>query len=161
MSYNSKKTIASLIAGVMLVAAYAVYALGEHSPAPDNLKSWAIAMLAFIGIGVAVVIVVQIVFHIALAIGIAAKEQGRDDKEVERIISSSMVEDEREKLINLKSAHVGNVCAGIGFIAALAALALGMSAVVALHVLLGAFAVGSVIEGFVGVYFYEKGVRNG
>ncbi|MDR1598687.1 MAG: hypothetical protein LBS11_02260 [Oscillospiraceae bacterium] len=161
MSYNSKKTIASLVAGAALVIAYTVYALGKRSPAPNNLESWAAAMLVFIGISVAAVVVIQILFHIAFAIGIAVKEQDREDKKVERIISSAMVEDEREKLISLKSARVGYICAGIGLIAALAALALGGSAVAAFHILFGAYAVGSIAEGIVGVYFYEKGVRNG
>ncbi|MDR1531874.1 MAG: hypothetical protein LBS62_06775 [Clostridiales bacterium] len=147
MSYNSKKNISSIAAGILIIAAYAVYAFGERAPAPDDLKSWATAMLVFIGIGVAAVIVIQIIFHIVLAVGIAAKEQDCNGKEVERIISSSMVEDEREKLITLKSAHVGYICAGIGFIAALVALACGWSAVAALHILFGTSAVGSVAEG--------------
>lgn len=161
MSYNSKKTVASVITGILLVAAYVAYALGTRSPAPDNLKAWAIAILIFIGIGVFAIIVVQIAFHVALAIGIAAKEKERSEEKIKRILSSSMVEDEREKLISLKSARVGYFCAGVGFIATLIALVFGLSAVVALHILLGAFAVGSVAEGIVGVYFYEKGVRNG
>ena len=109
MSYQSKRTIASIIAGLLLAAAYVAYALSERAPAPDNLKSWAAVMLIFIGIGVAAVIIVQIVFHIAFAIGAAAKEQDHDGKKIERILSSFMVEDEREKLISLKSAHVGYI----------------------------------------------------
>jgi ABC-type multidrug transport system permease subunit len=160
MSYNSKRTITSIAAGVILTAAYIIYALGERSPAPDDLKSWAVAMLAFIGIGVAAVIVTQILFHIAFAIGIAVRENERDDKEIERILSASTREDEREKLINLKSSRVGHICAGVGFIAALVALAFGWSAVTALHIMFSASVIGSVAEGIVGVYFFEKGVRN-
>lgn len=161
MSYNSKKTITSVVAGVLLNIAYIIYALGEHSPAPDNLKSWAIAMLVFIGIGIAAVIVIQIIFHIVTAIGIAIKEQEHDDKEIERHLLSLVVEDERDKLISLKSTHIGYVFVGIGFVVALAELALGMSSVVALHTLLGAFSVGSIAEGIASICFYEKGVRNG
>ena len=161
MSHNSKKTIASMVAGILLIAAYTIYALGEHSPAPGDLKSWAIAMLVFIGISVAAVVVVQIIFHIAAAIGIAAKEHECGDKEIERNLSSLMVEDERDKLIGLKSSHIGYIIAGIGFVLALVGLAFGMPGVVALHVLFGAFAAGSVAEGIATVYFYEKGVRNG
>ena len=72
-----------------------------------------------------------------------------------------MYEDERDKLINLKSSRIGYVCAGVGFIAGLIALAFGISAVVALHIIAGAFAVGSIIEGCVSVYLDEMGVRNG
>ena len=158
MSYNSKKTIASMIMGVLLAAAYIIYALSDSSPAPDDLKSWATAMLVFIGIGVAAVIVIQIIFHIALSIGIAVKEQGKDDKTMERIIASIVVEDERDKLISLKSSHIGSVFAGIGFVAALVALTFGTSVVTALHILFGMFSVGSLAEGIVSVYFYERGI---
>jgi len=118
-------------------------------------------MLAFIGIGVVMIITVQIAFHIAFAIGIAVKENERDDKRIKRIFSVSTHEDEREKLIKLKSSRIGYTCAGLGFITALATLALGCQTVTALHILLGACALGSVAEGAVSVYFYEKGVRNG
>jgi hypothetical protein len=161
MSCSSKRTIVSIIAGLILIAAYAIYALGATAPAPENLKGWAIAMLVFIGISVAIAIVIQILFHITLAIGIAVKERQCEDKEVERIISSTVVEDERDKLISLKSSHIGYICAGIGFVAALVALAFGMTSVAALHILFGTFAAGSIIEGIVSVYYYEKGVRNG
>ena len=161
MSYNSKKTIANMVAVALLIAAYIIYALGERSPAPDDLKSWAIAILAFIGISVAAVILIQIAFHIAAAIGIAAKELEYSKNEIERNLSSFMVEDERDKLISLKSLRIGYILAGIGFVLALVGLALGMPAVRALHVLLGAFAVGSIAEGIATVYFYEKGVLNG
>jgi Asp/Glu/hydantoin racemase len=57
--------------------------------------------------------------------GIAVKERKQHEKKVEGIISSSMAGDEMDKLISLKSAFVGCLCAGIAFIAALAALALG------------------------------------
>ena len=161
MSYKSKRNLISMVAGVLLVIAYTIYALGKASPAPDDLKTWAVAMLIFIGISVGIMIVIQILFHIGLAIGIAVKEKENDDKKVERIIESSMYEDERDKLINLKSSHIGAVCVGVGFVAGLIMLALGVSAVVALHIIAGAFAIGSIIEGCVSIYLDERGVRNG
>ena len=159
MSYNSKRTIASIIAGVILIAAYLIYAFGERSPAPDDLKSWATAMLVFIAIGVAATVVIQILFHIALAVGIAVKEREQDDKTVERMIASAVVEDERDKLVGLKSARIGYAIAGAGFIAALVALAFEAPVVAALHIPFGAFATGSIVEGIVSVYFYEKGIK--
>jgi hypothetical protein len=150
-----------MAAGGALAAAYAVYALGSHAPAPEDVKSWAAVMLIFIGVGAVALIVIQILFHIAFAIGVAVKERESGDENIERRISSSMFEDEREKLIGLKSARIGYSCAGAGFAAALAALAFGMSVLPALHILFGAFAAGSLIEGGASVYLYERGVRNG
>jgi hypothetical protein len=161
MSYNSRKTIVNMAAGIVLVVAYLIYALGSNAPAPEDLQSWATAMLVFIGIGIAAIIVIQILFHIAFAIGVAIKEGESSEENVERVISSSMVEDEREKLIGLKSSVIGYVCAGVGFIAALVALALGSSALIALHILFGTSILGSLVEGAVSVYLDERGVHHG
>lgn len=159
MTYNSKKSITSTISAILLIIAYIIYAFSENSPAPDDLKAWATLMLVFIGVGVVMLIIIQIIFHIALAIGIGMKEN--EDKAVGRILSSSMIEDERDKLISLKSSHAGYICVGIGFIASLVSLIWGMTSVVAFHILLGSFAGGSVIEGILNVYLNEKGVHNG
>ena len=161
MTYNSKRTIASMIAGILLLAAYLIYALGNRAPRAGDLRGWAMAILVFIGIGVVGVVLVQILFHIALAIGIAVKEREKDSKKIERIMAASMVEDERDRLIGQKSAHIASVCAGVGFVAALVVWAFGGATVPGLHILMGAFAVGSLLEGAVSVRLHEGGVRNG
>ena len=161
MSYSSKKMIISTSAGILLIIAYIIYALGGTAPASEDLKSWAAAMLIFIGIGVASIIVIQIIFHIVLAIGISVKEKERDDKEVERIVKFAMFEDERDKLIDLKSSYIGYTFAGLGFMAALVALVCGLSAVIALHILFASIGVGSLVGGAVSIYYHERGIRNG
>ena len=161
MTFSSKRTIASMTAGIALYAAYIGYSLSSNAPKPDNLQTWARIMLVFIGIGVVVVIIIQILFHIIAAIGIAANEQDYKGEKINKIITSSMVEDERDKLINLKSMHIGYTVAGLGFIAVLAALALGLQALYALHILFGFSGAASLIEGILSIYYYEKGVGNG
>jgi hypothetical protein len=163
MIYNSKKTIANTIAGVLLAIGYIIYALGNSAPASDDLKGWAVAMLIFVGIGVAAIIVIMILFHIGYAIGVAVKEEVRSGnkkggKEVERIINSSMVEDERDKLIERKSDRVEHIFAGVGFIGMLIALACGASAVTALHIMLGATSGGMLVGGCVNIFYHERGV---
>ena len=158
MSYSSKRTIVSMTIGILSFAAYLIYALSGRAPALEALKSLALAMLVFIGICVVVQIIIQILFHIALAIGITIKEKEHDDKKIERIMSVTTLEDEREKLISLKSAKFGYICAGLGFIAALITLAFGFSTLFALHIMGGSFAAGSLIEGSASVYFNEKGL---
>jgi hypothetical protein len=159
MSYNSKKTISSMAVGALVFIAYIVYALGETAPVITDLRAWAVAILIFIGIGVAVTIIIQILFHIAYAIGIAIKDG--DDKRVDRIMKVSMVEDERDKLIMLKSSQIGYICASFGFAAGLLVLVLGLPVLFILHIMFGSFAVGSIVEGGVSIYHYESGVRNG
>jgi len=161
MSCASKRTLLSMGVGIMLLVVYVAYALGGASPAPEDLKAWALAMLIYIGACIAAGIIIQILFHIVLAVGLSIKEKAHDDKKVERIIKSSMLEDERDKLISLKSSHIGYAFAGFGFVAGLIALAIGVSAVITLHIMAGAFAVGSVIEGCVSVCLNERGVHNG
>jgi len=157
MSIKSKRTLTSIITGAIFLVAYAVYALGRDFSSTD-LKSWAILLLIFIGISIAAMVLIQILFHLIFAVGTAVKEHEKGDREVERIIEASVVEDEMDALINLKSGHVGSICTGLGFVAALAALALSVPAAIALHIMFGASALGSLIEGGVSIYFYERGV---
>jgi hypothetical protein len=164
MTYNSKKNVIGMAAGIIVVAIYIAYAFVGNTPAQGDIQEWAKLILIFIGIGVAAQIVIQIIFHIAFAISIAAKEhaQGRTpDENVERKMSAEMIEDERDKLISLKSSRIGNICAGVGIMIAFFALAGGAPVVIALHIIIGSFAAGSLIEGCTGIYFHERGVRNG
>jgi len=166
MSYTSKRNIVSVVAGIALIIAYIIYAIGANAPATEDIKAWAVAVLVFIGIGVGIQIVVQIVFHIALAVGIAVKEEIKaGDKKggetAERIIKSEMLEDEWSKIIGLKASRVGSWFVGAGVIATLISLAVGAEMVIALHILFGMSALASVVEGITGIIYHERGVRNG
>lgn len=161
MTYKSKRTLTSIVAGILLGIAYIVYALSHRAPTAGDLKGWAALMLVFIGVSVAALIVIQLLFHIGYSIGVTVKESGGDERNTERIVASAMVEDEMDKIISLKSLRIGYTCFGIGFIATLVALALGATGVVPLHILLGSVFLGSTIEGCVSVYLYERGVQHG
>ena len=168
MSYQERRTIVSIISGILVVAAYCMYAFGRYnSGAVDegDLKFWASTMLIFIGIGIAATIVIQIVFHILMSIGIAVskkiEDENYDDKEIEKSIDAEMVEDEMDKLIELKSMRIGFVIAGIGFISGLISLVLGYSAAVMLNILFFSFSGGSVLEGVTQLYYYRRGLING
>lgn len=165
MSYQEKKVVTSSFTGALVLAAYCIYAFGQYNRGevpPGDLKFWAGAMLIFIGIGVAAAIVIQIIFHILISISIAVKEKMRDeqcdDKEIEKSIELEMVEDERDKLIELKSMRVGFIFAGIGFVGGLVSLLLSYSPVVMLNILYISFCVGSLLEGAAQLYYYRRGV---
>lgn len=162
MAYQQKKIITHIIAGVLFLSVYCVYAfikLTSGAAVTDDLKFWAGTMLVFIGIGIAAMIVIQIVFHIFFSVSIAVKEKIRnhecDDKGIEKSIKQEMVEDERDKLIELKSMRVGVVIAGIGFVAALISLVLNNSPVIMLNILFISFMAGSVLESFARLYLYK------
>jgi hypothetical protein len=164
MSYQEKKTITSIVSALILMGAYAIDALSRYraGTAPlDNLGLWAGLMLKYIGIGIVVTIILQILFHILLSVGIAVREKIRDhksdDKAIERTIKGEMVEDERDKLIELKSLRVGFSLAGAGFIAALFSLVLEHPPVAMLNILFFSFLAGSIIEGLSQLFFYRRG----
>ena len=168
MSYKVTRTIVSIVTGMMLMAAYGIYAYSKiqsGAAAPGDLKFWATTILLYIGIGVVATIVIQIIFHILISITMAVKEQVQtgkcDDKAIEKKLELDMVEDEMDKLIKLKSMRISFIVAGIGFVAALVSLVLNYSPAVMLNILFVSFAVGSIIEGCTQLYYYRKGIRNG
>ena len=161
MTFNSKRNITGMTAGVAIVAAYIIYVCMGNTPAAEDIAAWSRLMLVFVGIGVVVQIVIQILFHIVFSIGIAIKERDMGGEKTKKFMHASMLEDERDKLISLKTLRIGYRCAGIGLLVALIALAARAEFVVALHIAVGAGAFASLIEGCAGVFFYERGVRNG
>lgn len=167
MSYHEKRTIAMIITGILVLIVYSIYAIGQYragAAAPDDLRFWATAMLIFVGIEVAATIVIQVLFHILVSISIAVKEtiHGQcDDKKLEETIDAEMVEDEMDKLIDLKSMRVSFTIAGAGFAAGLVSLVLGWAPAVMLNILFGAFSIGSLVQGFTQLYFYRSGIRHG
>ncbi len=168
MSYKEKKTIVSLVTGLLILATYCIYTLNKiqlGTAALDDLKFWATTILIFIGIGVVALIIILIVFHILLSVTIAVKEEIQngeyDDKKIAKTLELDMVEDEMDKLIGLKAMRISLAVVGIGFIAALVSLVLNYSPAVMLNILFFSFGIGSMIEGFTQLYFYRRGVRNG
>ena len=157
MTVKSKRTIVSMLIGILILVAYIFY-MRTHMV--EDLQSLAKIMLIFIGIGILSVIVIYIVFHIMFAIGTAAKESinGRGDSDVERIVENAFQEDEMDKLIDLKSAQYASACVGVGFLIALGLLAAGFSPIICLHILFGAFFGSTIIQGVVTVLYYERGL---
>lgn len=172
MSYQERRTVVSLICGIAIIAAYCIYAFGRYRAglvAEGDLKFWAGAILTFVGIGIVASIVIQIIFHILMSIGIGVRmgaqmkirDEQIDDQKIEKSIRAEMVEDEMDRLIELKSLRVGFAIAGIGFIAGLIALLLGSSAAVMLNIFFLSAAGGAVLEGVVQLYYYRRGLVNG
>ena len=163
MSYPEKRTIVSMVAGFALLTAYCIYMVGAYQNglfAPDDLRFCAKAMLIFIGIGVGVTIVLQILFHIALSVGIAIRKGGCEDGEIEKEINDAAVEDEMDKLIELKAMKVGFIIAGAGMIAGLVSLVVGFPGAVMLNLMYLAMGLGSLAEGAASLYYYRRGVRH-
>ena len=165
MSYQERRTGVSILTGILLLAAYCNYAFGKYNSgavSPSDLKFWASTMLIFIGIGVGATIIIQIIFHILYSISLAVKakiqDEHSDDKVIEKTIEAEFVEDERDKLIELKSMRVGFIIAGIGFVGGLVSLVFNYPPVVMLNIVYLSFSAGSLLEGIGQLYYYRKGV---
>jgi hypothetical protein len=165
MSFKEKRTISSIVTEVAVLAAYCIYAYGKahlSSVKSGDLRSWAITMLIFIGIGIGVTIITQIVFSILISISVAIKEKIKnvdcDDKQIEKNIGVEMTEDEMDKLIELKSARFSFFFSGFGVIAALLSVLLNYSPVVMLNIIFISFSASSLIQGFTQLYFYRRGI---
>ena len=168
MSYPEKRAIVSVLAGIAIIVSYFIYVYGKTGAgeaAQDDLKFWAGTMLMFIVVGIIANIVIQIVFHILLSMSIAIREQyvngQKDDKHIEKEIAAEMIEDEMDKLVELKSLRVGFAIAGIGFVTALIYAYLGFSVAVMMNIIFISFSAGSVLEGFSQLFFYRRGVTRG
>ncbi|MHB8962421.1 MAG: hypothetical protein ACYC5K_04630 [Saccharofermentanales bacterium] len=168
MFYKVKRTIVSILTGILVIAAYCIYTFSKvqsGTAATDDLKFWATTILFFIGIGIISMIIIQIVFHILLSIALAVKEQVQtgscDDRKIEKTLELDMVEDEMDKLIELKSMRISFIIVGIGFVAALVSLLLNFSPVVMLNILFASFYIGSLVEEFTQLHFYKTGIKNG
>ena len=164
MSFKEKKTLMSLITSTLLLVAYCIYAFGEAGMQHQNdLAFWARTILIFIGIGIVALIIIQILFHVLMAISQAVqqkmKDETIDDKEIEKSIEREMVEDEMDKLIELKATKIGYVIMGAGFVAGLVAIAFGAFAVALLNILFLSTWLGSFLEGLMQIRYYRRGIR--
>ncbi len=74
---------------------------------------------------------------------------------------AEMLEDEMDKLNELKSSRIGIVFAGGGFIAGHIVLALDQSPALMLNILFLSFCVGSLLDEATKLLFYRKGVHYG
>lgn len=165
MSYQVIRTITNIISSAVVLAVYLFHVSSRYQAGllpVDDLSSWARVMLIFIAIGIAAAIVIQIIFHILFSIGIAMKESiangSCNEQEIEKTIQLEMVEDEMNKLIELKSLRVGYVFAGIGFVASLIYLSLNYPAMVMLNILFVSFSASGILDGFARLYYYKRGI---
>ncbi|MCL2806880.1 MAG: hypothetical protein FWD27_01740 [Coriobacteriia bacterium] len=161
MSISSKRIIFSLAAGIATVFAYTLYVCIVSTPATEDIAHWAILMLIFIIIGVVLQVIAQILIYVLFSIKEEVEENVSGSKRHKLFLQTSFIEDERDRLISLKAIRIGYACAGTGLFVALVALACGAPFVAALHIIVGAGALGSLIEGCASIYFHERGISNG
>lgn len=163
MTYQTKKTMISLSASLIILISYCLSVYNDFSKGliiESDTSYWAKKMLIFIAIGIAINIISFIVFHILLSVNLSVKDTSQDSKEINRKLELEMVEDEMDKLIELKSLRVGYIIVSVGFILGLFLLAFNTSIAIVLNTFFMSFYIGSFAEGVTNLFFYFRGVRN-
>jgi hypothetical protein len=171
MNYHEKRIIMTSAIGFGVTIAYIIFAISAYNLGTiesQSLKFWAIRMLIFIGIGVSAIIIGMILFHIIysvlLAIKLKMEDKSLSDKDIEKqiksIIKTDAIEDEMEKLIQLKSSQISFALIGIGFVLALLSLVFNYSGVIMINIIFVSFSFGSAIEGLLQLYYHKKGIHH-
>lgn len=175
MSYQEKKTITSILAGLLIIILYCIYGVTKYQELGaeilNDLTFWSTAMLVTMGGGIVLMIVIQIVFHILLAIAnevarevakeVAKKSNSGDKVVVFEEMEITDLEDEMDKLISHISLRNGYFVLYAGFITALVTLYFKMPPAIMLNVMFLSFFGGSLLEAFSQLYLYRRGVHNG
>lgn len=163
MAFKEKRTIVTIATGILILLAYCRQSFGRpvvETATDVILKAQAVTMLKFIGIGVLAMIVIQILFHILYSISLAVsstiKKGSCTDEEIEEAIAFEVIDDERDKIIELKSLRAGFVITGTGFVASLLWLVMDGSPAQVLNIIFMSFALGSILEGFTRLFYYSR-----
>ena len=163
MSYTQKRTLAQMTITALIFAAYALVAFSRLL-LEDSLRDWAVMMLIFIGVMVLASIVFQIMFHILLSVGIAAREaihnHNVEDDRIEEALEGEFIEDERDKLISLKSSQAGCIASGVGVFAGLISLLYNVPPALMLNIIFASFFLGSIVEGVTHLVLSHRGVSH-
>jgi hypothetical protein len=110
----------------------------------NDFRFWGKSFLILIPVG----IVAQIIIQIGFAIFMSATSKEEIDP----------IEDERDKLIELKAIKISHYLFLIGFMLAMGSLALGMKPWVMFVVLISSGFIASIVNEIARLYFYRKGV---
>jgi VanZ family protein len=148
MDIKEKRILISLISSVLIMFFYVLYVYNRQIAGnPDILNDfrfWGKSFLILIPVG----IVAQIIIQIGFAIFMSATSKEEIDP----------IEDERDKLIELKAIKISHYLFLIGFMLAMGSLALGMKPWVMFVVLISSGFIASIVNEIARLYFYRKGV---
>jgi hypothetical protein len=161
MSYTQKRTLAQMTITTLVFTAYCLVAFTRLS-FESSLRQWAVMMFIFTGVLALTSVILQIVFHIFLSVGIAAREAIRDhdvdEEAIGEAVKGEFIEDEREKLISLKSRQATCIASGIGFFIGLISLVFNAPPALMLNFIFSATFLGSIAEGVTHLALTQKGI---
>jgi hypothetical protein len=148
MDLKEKRILVALISSVMILSIYCIYVyynyISGNPEVLNDLKFLGKTFLILIPVAIGAQIIIQIVLAIVTKI-----TSGED---------IDPIDDERDKLIELKAIKISHYIFIMGFMMAMGCLALGMKPWVMIVVLLSAGFVASVVNEILRLYYYRKGV---
>lgn len=148
MSHQEKSTVVSLISALIVFMLYSLYALTMYQDGSFNGPEASILVgksaFLMIVVGIGVKIVVHILFSVIHAIVTQEKEQP--------------VNDERDKLIELKGMQIAFIAFSFSFLALVGTLALDMLSphMVILLTILGLY-LASILADSIKIFLYRRG----
>lgn len=149
MDIKEKRILVSLLSSVLVILFYAWYVYSRYiadNPAILNdFKFWGTSFIILIPVAIGIQIVIQIIF--AIITHILNKGEEIDP-----------IDDERDKLIELKAIKVSHYLFILGFVLAMGALAMGMQPWVMFVVLISSGFTASMVNEILRLYYYRKGV---
>lgn len=149
MDIKEKRILVSLLSSVLVILFYAWYVYSRYiadNPAILNdFKFWGTSFIILIPVAIGIQIVIQIIF--AIITHILNKGEEIDP-----------IDDERDKLIELKAIKVSHYLFILGFVLAMGTLAMGMQPWVMFVVLISSGFTASMVNEILRLYYYRKGV---
>ncbi len=146
MSYQERRSIASLISTLIIGGAYLAYVLQRYQAEPpvDELHFWASAILIMIPVYMVLKIITIIVFIIINTIATQAQEPD--------------ITDERDKLIELKSVRSSYYTFMLGFLLAMLTAVLSMPVSTMFIVFIVSLLAAMILYDISQFFFYRRGV---
>lgn len=147
-SQKEKQALITLIGSWVILGIYSLYIyynyIVEQPEIINDLQFWGTAFLILIPVS----IIAQIIIHIIFAI--VNKVITKEDME--------MLEDEMDKLIELKAARISHWSFVLGFALTMGAIAFGSELYVMFLMLIGSGFLSGTFEALAKIYFYRRGV---
>jgi hypothetical protein len=147
MYQKEKSILISLITSVLILGSYSLYVYHTYIEGNKDIINdftfWGKAFLVLIPIA----IVAQLIIHIIFAI-------------INKIVTNEdipIIDDERDKLIELKTIRISHWTFTLGFLLAMGSLAIGMPPYVMFILLISSGFIAELAGGFAKIYYYRKG----
>lgn len=148
MSYQEKQNVVNIFSGLLVTAIYAyiIYQKqlsGELDLATDY-RQWGFLFIIFIGVSIVARVIIQIIFHIINAIATRTDDVPKDD--------------ERDKLVKLKSTRNSHYVFITGFTFSMIMLAIGWPVYTLFIVYIATGVLAEITDNGSQIFYYRKGV---